>query len=76
MEIHEESDHVRLVLIELQMAEIRREMQAQTQATQDLIEAWRSAKGSLIFLQTLAKIIGALGVIYLGFKGIKGHFHG
>ena len=65
----DESDHVRLVLIEGQIKEIKEAMEVQTRVTQDLVDAWRSAKTLLAFIQLLAKIATACGVLWLTFKG-------
>ena len=66
----DESDHTRLVLIEGQVREIKNAMETQTQATQDLVEAWRSAKTLLAFVQLAAKVGAACAAIWLMGKGL------
>lgn len=66
----DESDHTRLVLIEQQVGELRRTLDEQTQLTRDLVEAWRSAKGLLAFVQLAAKVSAAIAGLVLVIKGI------
>lgn len=67
----DESDHTRLVLIEQQVRDLRLDVQDMTQATHDLIEAWKSAKVLLMLIVFLAKVMTACGVIWLSVKGFR-----
>lgn len=66
----DESDHVRLVLIEGRMKEMTEQMELQAQATRDLVEAWRSAKTLIAFVQLAAKIGAACAALWLMGKGL------
>lgn len=68
----EESDHTRLVLIDQRLTELSRQVEAQTQTTADLVDAWRSAKTFLSFVQLLAKFAAAIGGLWLMAKGFMG----
>lgn len=68
----DESDHVRLILIERRLEEVIDQMEAQTQATQDLVEAWRSARTMIAFVQVLAKVAAAIAALWLMARGILG----
>lgn len=65
-----ESDHTRLVLLERQIKEMREDVQAQTAATRDLLEAWNSAKWLIGVVRLFGSIAVALGAYYALFKGI------
>lgn len=65
-----ESDHTRLVLLERQIKEMREDVQAQTAATRDLLEAWNSAKWLIGVVRLFGSIAVALGACYALFKGI------
>lgn len=67
----DESDHTRLVLIEQSVAELGRQVEMQTQATHDLIEAWKSAKALLAVIVFLSKVATACGVLWLTVKGFR-----
>lgn len=68
----DDGDHiqVRQSLLEQRFDELSRRMDMQYQATQDLVEAWQSARTMLAFIQFLAKVGTAVGVVYLFVKGI------
>lgn len=65
-----ESDHTRLALLERQIKEMREDVQAQTIATRDLLEAWNSAKWLISVVRLLGSISVALAACYALFKGI------
>jgi hypothetical protein len=55
-------------------SEVRDGMAAQTRATKELVEAWNAAGKVLVFVKGLAKLMAAIGVIYVAFRhglGIK-----
>ena len=65
-----ESDHTRLVLLEKQIAELRRDVKTQTTATRDLLDAWNSAKWLVGLVRLIGSVAVALGACYALFKGI------
>ena len=62
--------HTRQSLLEQRHDELSRRMDMQYQATQDLLEAWNSARALLNFVQLLAKVGAACAAIYLFAKGM------
>ena len=68
----DESDHVRLVLIEKQMREMTAQMEMQVAATRDLVDMWRSARTMIAFVQILAKVGAACAALWLMGKGVVG----
>jgi hypothetical protein len=48
--------------------EVRDGMAAQTRATKELVEAWNAAGKLLLFIKGLAKLMAAIGVIYVALK--------
>lgn len=61
--MNDESDHIRLVLIEGQLADLAVRVEEQTKVTRDLVEAWQSAKTLVSFIRLLASIAVAGAVL-------------
>lgn len=70
----QESDRVRLSLLEQDVKALRRDVQAQTRATHDLIDAWNSARGFIALVHIAVKVVIGLGVLWAAAKGIKSWF--
>ena len=66
----DESDHVRLVLIENRLNEMNEKLDDQAQATRELVDTWRSAKTLIAFVQLAAKVGAALAALWLMGKGL------
>ena len=61
--MNDESDHIRLVLIESQISDLAVRVEEQTKVTRDLVEAWQSAKTLVSFIRLLASIAVAGAVL-------------
>lgn len=79
MNTTDESDHTRLVLLENQVKDLKSLVEMQVNATQDLVDAWESAKGFLAFLQLMGRVVTALAKIsavvaaaWLAVRGLNG----
>jgi hypothetical protein len=66
-----ESDTIRLKVLELQQKELKSSVDTLSDDVRDLVHAWRTATGLLAFVQITAKLAGAIIVLYGLWEGVK-----
>lgn len=62
---HDIDDIVSIAVLQLEVGELRKDVEALTASTKELVEAWKAANKLVVFVRWLAGLSTAIGVLWI-----------
>ena len=72
IEIKSTDDFVSLAILQIEVDALRKDVAAQTEATKELVEAWRAAGKAVAFVKWTSTFVTALGILWVFLKSYWG----